>query len=175
MISKWSRHTWIRPDLKFINDWAEAKKSNMSPDLTVKATIKSAGGRLQGLPYSKLGVNLTCRQQSIHVDSFHLDALEGSLSGQGHLVLAADKQPRYQTNFEVDKISVQKTIELAGLDPDLITGTLSVKGNLAGVGLSIGELKRSTAGNSTSGWKKVPCVNSRSFRKSFPFLMSHSF
>ena len=133
-------------DLKFISDWAEAKKSNVSPDLTVKATIKSAEGKLQDLPYSKLGVNLTYRQQAIHVDSFRLNALGGSLSGQGRLVLAAGKQPRYQTNFEVDKISVEKTIPMAGLDPDLITGTLSMKGNLTGVGLSIGELKRTAAG-----------------------------
>jgi uncharacterized protein YhdP len=157
-------------DLKFIQDVAEIKKSKTSPELTVKAVIQSAEGRLQGLPYTKLAIDCTYRNETAQVTSFHFNTLEGSISGHGFLMLASGMKPRYQAHFDIDRISAGKAVGMTDLDPDLITGSLSVKGDLVGSGLEPAEVMRSAAGSMNLQMEKGTLRKFRVLSKVFSIL-----
>jgi len=133
-------------DLKIFTDLAKSKRTGTSPEVTVKATIHALEGKLRSVPYKNLSADLSWRQETLYVDSLRFNALDGNVSGRGRIALKERTEPHYQVDLDIDKISAGQAMAMAGLDPELMTGELTVKGNLAGMGSHVSDLKRTVSG-----------------------------
>jgi uncharacterized protein YhdP len=133
-------------DLKIFADLAKSKRNGTSREVTVKATIHALEGKLQSVPYNNLSADLSWRQETLYVDSLRFNTLGGKVSGSGRVVLTDLSEPRYKVDFNIDNISAGQTMAMVGLDPELMTGEMNIKGDLAGSGTHLSDIKRTVTG-----------------------------
>jgi hypothetical protein len=100
---------------------------NKAPEL--KLAIDADKGRWKGFEFSKLKANLTYGNQVLKMDPLLFSALRGNISVKGIADLSRDI-PQYQVNFDVDKIAAEDFVTAAGWQRILVTGPVSLQGEL---------------------------------------------
>jgi uncharacterized protein YhdP len=138
-------------DIFIIGDLKRADKTGDSltggSGTTLKAAIRVDAGRMGGLAFEKLQTRLSLDDHILNFEKTAFNALGGTLTGDGRIDLAGAGTPRYHFNFDLDKLSAEKCLELIDVKDRFITGAFSAKGNLTAGGVNKVDLKKTARGN----------------------------
>jgi hypothetical protein len=109
--------------------------------------LTADSGTLQTVPFRKLQATVSQEGSIIYVQPLELQVLNGKASGRLRLDRTSATAPRYQASYAIERISAEQLFTLVGDSSRLITGTLSLHGELTARGNSQEDLRRSALGN----------------------------
>lgn len=136
-------------DLSLLAGIEKIKKSSAQPTSPpiVKATIHADGGRFKDIPFKKLQATINQERNIMYIDPLNLQFFNGKASGKVRIDKSLPTSPRYQVSFSIDKVSCEQFITLMDSHNKLISGTLSLTGDLTAKGQNSSELKKTALGN----------------------------
>ncbi|HVO67760.1 MAG TPA: AsmA-like C-terminal domain-containing protein [Syntrophales bacterium] len=124
------------------------------PALSLKASVQSDKGKISRVSYSDLRATLTYRQQILDVPALAMNIFGGRFSGIGHLAFANGNVTQYQAGFIIEGMSAEQILRYAGTEKELITGTVTMQGNVTAEGASASDFKKTAQGTATLKMEK---------------------
>lgn len=135
-------------DIVILSDIKRAEKTGQPPAKTsLDAAIRVDAGRMGRLAFEKMQTNLSLDENILYLKAIAFNALGGTLTGNSRIDLADAKAPRYQFNFDLDKLSAEQCLQFFDVKEKFITGAFSAKGDLAAKGGNSVDLKKTVLGN----------------------------
>ncbi len=135
-------------DVLILSDLKRAEKTGQPPaKMSLDAAIQVDAGRMNRLAFEKMQMNLSLDENILYLKEIAFNALGGTLTGGGRIDLADAKAPRYQFNFDLDKLSAEQCLQFFDVKEKFITGAFSAKGDLTAKGGNGVELKKTALGN----------------------------
>lgn len=125
----------------------EGKAGEAQPKVSLKATVTADTGKIKNLPYKKLHSSLTMDNKILYLQPMEFQALGGKVSAKGRVDFGVEKGPRCQMSFSTGNISTPQLLKFAGVEKELITGALSMNGDLIAKGENWDDIKRTALGN----------------------------
>jgi uncharacterized protein YhdP len=126
-----------------------SKEKPPSEGLSLKASVQSDKGTIRGIAYSKLRTTFTYRQGSFDIPACEMNAFEGSFSGKGRVERIPGGSTRFRAGFVISKMAAEQVFKYAGSETVLITGAMTVKGDVTAEGSTISDLKKTAQGAAT--------------------------
>lgn len=124
------------------------KKEGAQGGLTLKAAIHADTGRVKEVDFERLNTTVMLENRILYLQPLELAAFGGRVSGKGRLDFgAAGSPPRYQLNYNLEKVSADRLVQAFGIRKQEITGTLSMQGELTARGKESAELKKTALGS----------------------------
>lgn len=112
---------------------------------TLRAHLTAAEGKLQDLPFQRLNCVIMLEDKILYLQPFDFSSLEGEVSGKMRLDFGSGA-PRYQMNWNVQRISAERFLHALGVKKQEMTGMLSLQGELSAKGDNMAELRKSALG-----------------------------
>jgi uncharacterized protein YhdP len=135
-------------DIVILSNIKRAEKTGQPPaKASLDAAIRVDAGRMGQLAFEKMQTNLSLDENILYLNTTAFNALGGTLTGNSRIDLADAKAPRYQFNFELDKLSAEQCLQFFDVKEKFITGAFSAKGDLTAKGGNNVDLKKTTLGN----------------------------
>jgi hypothetical protein len=134
-------------DLMLLASLQKSDSSQSGSPMNGKLQLKAETGTLHTLPFRKLQADLTQEGSIFYVQPLELQLLNGKASGRLRIDRTDDASPRYQASYAIERISSQQLFSIADNSSRLITGTLSLHGDLTARGSSQQELRKTALGN----------------------------
>ena len=122
--------------------------------LSLKASIQSDKGRISRISYSDLRATLTYRQQILDIPALAMNAFGGRFSGIGSLAFAHGDVTQCRAGFIIEGMSAEQILKYAGAEKELITGTVTMQGNITAEGASASDFKKTAQGTATLRMEK---------------------
>ncbi|NLA40049.1 MAG: AsmA family protein [Smithella sp.] len=114
--------------------------------VTVDATVRADAASLEGVEFSALQAALNYTPGKLNVQSLEAGVFDGRIRAKGKAALSPDGWNRYEADLAVNRISLAKLQSIMDVGNGLITGSLSVSGNLTASGSQAANLKKTAAG-----------------------------
>lgn len=138
-------------DIALLASLKTSKKDKTAPsgatvDATVDATVRADAAFLEGVEFSTLQAVLNYTPGKLNVQSLEADVFDGHIRAKGKATLRPDGRNRYEANLAADGISLAKLQSVMNIGDRLITGSLSVSGDLTASGSQFADLKKTAAG-----------------------------
>lgn len=125
------------------------KKENESPDSPeMKINISAETGTFYNIPFKRLHTELAYEKRVLNVQALEAASMGGKVSTKGKIDMNGP-MPRYQTKFSVDKISAEELIKRSGWKNATIIGPFSAQGELAVMGGTLSDMKKTVQGRVT--------------------------
>ncbi len=124
-----------------------SKQAEDSPSRVVlDLTLRADAGVFNNFDFKKLNAGLKYTQGILTIETLEAGVLDGSLKGKGRVEILPDGQNRYQTNFSLDQISLEKFKVLLDIGDRTLTGKLSLAGDVSAVGSKADDFKKTANG-----------------------------
>jgi uncharacterized protein involved in outer membrane biogenesis len=120
-----------------------------SEGFSLKASVQSDKGTINGISYSKLHTTFTYREGSFDIPAFKMNAFDGIFSGKGRVDRHSGGITRYRVAFDINKMAAEQVFKYAGAETVLITGAMTVKGDVTAEGAKMLDLKKTAQGTAT--------------------------
>jgi uncharacterized protein YhdP len=134
-------------DIALLASLKTSKKDGSAPsNITVDATVRANAGKLEGVEFSGLNTVLNYTTGILNVSSLEAGVFDGRIRAKGKAALRPDGQNRYDANLSVNGVSLEKLQSIMDIGDGLITGSLSVSGDLTAAGSQAADLKKTAAG-----------------------------
>ncbi|HOQ72247.1 MAG TPA: AsmA-like C-terminal region-containing protein, partial [Smithellaceae bacterium] len=134
-------------DIALLASLKTSKKDGSAPsNITVDATVRANAGKLEGVEFSGLNTVLNYTTGILNVSSLEAGVFDGRIRAKGKAALRPDGQNRYDANLSVNGVSLEKLQSIMDIGDGLITGSLSVSGDLTAAGSQAADLKNTAAG-----------------------------
>ncbi len=134
-------------DIVLLASLKTSKKDKTAPSgATVDATVRANAASLEGVEFSALQAVLNYTPGKLNVQSLEAGVFDGRIRAKGKAVLRPDGRNRYEANLAVNGISLAKLQSIMDIGDGLITGSLSVSGDLTASGSQAADLKKTAAG-----------------------------
>ncbi len=135
-------------DMRILGQLDSTRKRKTPPSrIRLKADLSVDAGKIDRIPFRKLKSALALEDGILYLDGCEFLALGGKISGKSRIDLANGGSPRYQSDFKLDKLSLEQCFQLFDIKEGLITGSLSAQGDLTAKGEKTEELKKNLLGN----------------------------
>ncbi len=135
-------------DVLILSDLRRVGKTGQPPvKMSLDAAVRVDAGRMNRLAFEKMQMNLSLDENILYLKEIAFNALGGRLAGGGRIDLADAKAPRYQFNFDLDKLSAEQCLPFFDVKEKFITGAFSAKGDLTAKGDNGVDLKKTALGN----------------------------
>ncbi|MCX5844127.1 MAG: AsmA-like C-terminal domain-containing protein [Deltaproteobacteria bacterium] len=125
------------------------KEKPTSEELSLKASVHSDKGTISQISYSKLRTTFTYRQGSFDIPACEMNAFGGSFSAKGRVEKPPGGSTRYRVAFDINKMVSEQVFTYAGAETVLITGTMTVKGDVTAEGTTMFDVKKTAQGTAT--------------------------
>jgi len=124
-----------------------SKQGDDSPSkIALDLTLRADAGVFNGFDFKKLGANLKYAQGILTIKTLETVVLDGSLKGKGRVEIRPDGQNRYQANFSLDKISLEKFKVLLDIGDRRLTGKMSLAGDVTATGNNMNDFTKTASG-----------------------------
>jgi uncharacterized protein YhdP len=134
-------------DVAFLASLKTSKKEGAAPyGVTVNANVRADAVSLVGVEFSALKAALNYTPGTLNVPSLEADVFDGRIRAKGKVALRPNGQNRYEANLSVSGVNLEKLQSIMDIGEGLITGSLSVSGDLTAVGSQAADLKKTAAG-----------------------------
>jgi uncharacterized protein YhdP len=130
------------------------KGSPPSEGLSLKASVHSDKGTISRISYSKLRTTFTYREGSFDIPACEMNAFGGSFSAKGRVERPPGGITRYQAGFAINKMAAEQVFTYAGSETVLITGAMTVKGDVTAEGTTMVDVKKTAQGTATLATEK---------------------
>ncbi|HYA13191.1 MAG TPA: AsmA-like C-terminal region-containing protein [Syntrophales bacterium] len=122
--------------------------------LSMKASVQSDKGKISRIFYSDLRATLTYRQQTLDIPALAMNVFDGRFSGIGHLTFSPGGVTQCQAGFIIEEMSAEQILKYAGTEKELITGTVTMRGNVTAEGVSASDFKKKAQATATLKMEK---------------------
>lgn len=138
--------------LSKINTLKKEESKNEKPTsegLSLKASVQSDKGTINGISYSKLHTTFTHREGSFDIPALEMNAFKGSFSAKGRVDRHSGGITRYRVAFDINKMAADQVLKYAGSESIPLTGVMTMRGVVTAEGATIPDLKKTAQGSST--------------------------
>jgi len=122
------------------------KEDSSSSDLKFNATLLVDAGTVKGADFKKLDAVLKYAPGIVQIEKLETDVFEGKINTTGMVDIHPDGQNHYEMNIAADGISLEKIQRYMELGDRVITGKLSLKGDVAATGGDADDIKKTLTG-----------------------------
>ncbi len=122
------------------------QKDDSSSRVELIAHVEADAGNFQGVDFNKLSTRLKYAGGILNVETLEAGFFEGNLQGKGQVDIRPDGQNRYQANFSLDRISLDKIQGFLEMGDRTVTGNLSLTGEVTATGRNGEDFKKTAAG-----------------------------
>jgi len=112
---------------------------------TLKARLTAAEGMAREIPFQRLKCVVMLEDNILYLQPVDFSCLEGEVTGKARMDFGS-APPRYQTNFNLQRISAERLLLALGVKKQMVIGALSLQGELSVKGESSAEFKKSALG-----------------------------
>ncbi len=124
-----------------------SKQGDDSPSkIELDLTLHVDAGVFNGVDFKKLGAGLKYAQRILSIEALEAGVLDGSLKGKGRVEIRPNGQNRYQANFSLDKISLEKFKVLLDIGDRTLTGKMSLAGDVTATGNNMNDFTKTASG-----------------------------
>jgi uncharacterized protein involved in outer membrane biogenesis len=124
-----------------------SKQGDNSPSkIELDLTLRVDAGVFNGFDFKKLGAGFKYSQGILSIETLEAGVLDGSLKGKGRVEIRPDGQNRYQANFSLDKISLEKFKALLDIGDRTLTGKMSLAGDVTATGSIMNDFTKTATG-----------------------------
>ncbi|KAF0154289.1 MAG: AsmA family protein [Syntrophaceae bacterium] len=124
-----------------------SKQGDDSPSkIDLDLTLRVDAGVFNGFDFKKLGAGLKYAQGILSIETLEAGILDGSLKGKGRMEIRPDGQNRYQANFSLDKISLEKFKVLLDIGDRTLIGKMSLAGDVTATGSIMNDFTKTATG-----------------------------
>lgn len=113
-------------------------------DLRLKLNVEAA--KYEKIAFSKLNATLHQENGILYVQGLEAGLFDGRVTAKGRVAPGNGQERRFDLNFGLERINAEQLLQ--ALDATrMVTGTMSISGNLTGRGTTLADLKRTALGN----------------------------
>ena len=125
---------------------SQKQKDDSSPGLNLNVTVLLDAGKFKGVDFKKLNAGLKYTPGIVEVEKLEADFFEGKIKAKGKVDIKQDGQNHYAANISVDKVSLEKIQRYLEMGERIVTGKLSLKGDVTASGPGVDDFKKTLAG-----------------------------
>ena len=114
--------------------------------MELAATLQVDAGVFQGVDFQKLNAGLKFTGGILNIETLEAGIFEGKLKGKGKVDIRPDGQNRYAANFSLERISLDKIQGFLEMGDRMVTGNLSLTGDVTATGRNADDFKKTAAG-----------------------------
>ena len=122
------------------------QKDDTSSGLKLNATLRVDAGTFNGVDFKKLKAGLKYTGGILNIETLEAGIFEGNLKGKGKVDIRPDGQNHYEANFSLDRVSLEKIQGFLEIRDRMVTGNLSLTGDISATGRNADDFKKTAAG-----------------------------
>lgn len=130
------------------------KSASHSPPPALKASFQVDAGKAWGIEFKKLQGTVSYENNILYLQPLECAAMHGNVSGEARIDFGTIGGPRYQLNYNLQKVSAEQFTLAAGVKKQEITGSLTLQGELTAKGKTGDELKSTALGSAKVHFEK---------------------
>jgi len=135
-------------DARRLLDLKYAESGGASPaSRSLDLTLHVDSGVINGLEFSRLNAGMKYSNQTLEVESLEAGVLGGSFKGRGKVEFHSDSPDQYRLNFSLEQAAIEQCIEYFDVGDRIVTGKLSLNGNITAEGATIDDFIRTATGS----------------------------
>jgi uncharacterized protein YhdP len=140
-------HSLDLDDLSPLGSTRQTGKQGKAPSLQGTIRLEVEEGRMKSLPFSGLQATVAQEGDIIYIEPLSMELLKGKASGRLRIDRSNPESPRYQANFDMERIASQQLYALSNSKTRMITGSLTLHGELSARGTTNEDIRRTALGN----------------------------
>ncbi|MDR3578631.1 MAG: AsmA-like C-terminal domain-containing protein [Oryzomonas sp.] len=113
-------------------------------NLSLKMNVES--GKYEKVIFSKLSATLHQENGILYVQGLEAGMFDGRVTAKGRIAPGSGRERRYDLNFGLERVNAERLFQALDVSK-VVTGTLSLSGDLTARGATLADLKRTTLGN----------------------------
>ncbi len=114
--------------------------------LKLSATGLVDAGKIKGADFKKLYAVVNYAPGIVNIDRLEANVFEGEIKTKGKVDIIPGGHNHYEANIAVDRISLEKIQRYLEIGDRVLTGKLSLKGDVTATGGNADDIKKSLAG-----------------------------
>lgn len=125
---------------------SSAPKNQSSTWFDLSAVLQADAGAAAGVDFRKLNTEFRFTGETLNIKSLEAGVFDGKIKAGGKIDIQADGSNRYAANFIIDRVSLAKIQEFLDVKDRLITGNLSLTGEVNAAGRNADDWKKTATG-----------------------------
>jgi uncharacterized protein involved in outer membrane biogenesis len=113
-------------------------------NLSLKLNVES--GKYEKVAFSKLNATLHQENGILYVQGLEAGLFDGRLSAKGRIAPGNGQERRYDLNFGLERVNAERLFQALDVSR-VVTGTMSLSGDLTARGATMTDIKRTALGN----------------------------
>jgi uncharacterized protein involved in outer membrane biogenesis len=109
-------------------------------------TLHADTGVFNGVDFKQLSAGLKYTRGILNIETLEAGVLDGSLKGKGRVEIRPGGQNRYQANFSLDRVSLEKLKVMLDIGDRTLTGKLSLAADFTAVGSKGDDFRKTASG-----------------------------
>ena len=118
-----------------------------SSERSLNLSLQVDKGVAGGIDFSKLETRINYAGDVVDIESLAAEVLEGRLRGTGRVDLHSDGPHRYRFDFSLEQAEMEKLLEHFDVGDRLVTGKVSLIGDVSAAGATFDEFIRTAEGS----------------------------
>jgi len=125
---------------------SSARKDQSSSRLDISATLQADAGAAAGVDFRNLNAEFKFAGETLNIKSLEAGIFDGKIKAGGNVDIQADGRNRYAANLTIDRVSLAKIQAFLDVKDRLVTGDLSLTGEVNATGRNADEWKKTATG-----------------------------
>ena len=124
----------------------QQEKTGSSPLFPVHARIFADAGKIHDIDVKNLSAEFKYASDVIEVEKLEAGLFDGNIKAGGKVIIQADGQNHYEAGISADKMDLKKIQRYLNIQERVVTGALSLQGDVSFAGADVGQIEKSLAG-----------------------------
>jgi uncharacterized protein YhdP len=122
------------------------KENEAASKIKLKAAVRVETCAVKNVDFKNLHILLNFASRTVNIESLEAGFFDGKIRARGQAVFHDGGRNAYSSKFSLDRVSLEKLHNILHLEDRMLTGRLSLDGDVSAAGRHAGELKTTAAG-----------------------------
>ena len=125
---------------------AQSQEAQAPSRLNLSLKLNVEAGKYEKVTYSKLNATLHQENGILYVQGLEAGLFDGRVAAKMRIAPGNGQERRYDLNFGLERVNAERLLQALDVGK-VVTGTMSLSGDLTARGATLAELKRTALGN----------------------------